>query len=95
MYTFESGDRWRPRSLESTMAKAVELVGQTNFDTARSNPWIELYIQSCIKRYGQTIQDGKGGVPKLIFGSHWVIPEPYSEDDLLMILQKSLGVPKP
>jgi uncharacterized membrane protein len=95
MFTFESGDSWRPRSLETTRAKAVELVGQAKFDAARSDPWIEQYMQTCIQIYGQTLQVGKVGIPKLIFGSHWVVPEPYNADDLVMILQKSLAVPKP
>ena len=52
-------------------------------------------IQTCIRIYGQTIGNGNGGVPKLIFGSHWVIPELNNANDLVMILQKNLGVPKP
>ena len=95
MFTFESGDSWRPRSLETTRAKAVELVGQEKFDAAWSDPWIGQYIKTCIRIYGQTIQGGKGGIPKLIFGSHWVIPELYNADELVMILQKSLAVPRP
>ena len=95
MFTYETGDRWRPRSMETSMAKAVELVGHEKFDTAWSDPWIGQYIQTCIRIYGQTIQSNKGGVPKLIFGSHWVIPELYNVDDLVMILQKGLAVPKP
>jgi uncharacterized membrane protein len=95
MFTFESGDSWHPRSLETTRAEAVELVGQAKFNAAWSDPWIEQYMQTCIRIYGQTMQSGKGGIPKLIFSSHWVIPEPYNADDLVMILQKSLAVPKP
>jgi len=95
MFTFESGDRWSPRSLETARAKAIELVGQAKFDEAWSDPWIERYMQTCIRIYGQTIQSGKGGIPKLIFGSRWVIPEPSNADDLVMILQKSLAVPMP
>jgi len=52
-------------------------------------------MQKCIQIYGQTIQNGKGGVPKMIFGSRWVIPELYNADDLIMILQNSLAMPKP
>ena len=95
MFTFESGSLWHPRSLEATRAKAIELVGQAKFDTAWSDPWIGRYIQTCIRIYGQTIQGGKSGIPKLVFGSHWVIPELYNADDLVMILQKSLAVPTP
>ncbi len=95
MFTFESGDSWRPRSLETTRAKAIELVGQVKFDAAMNNPWIESYMQNGIQIFGQTLQNGRGGVPKLIFGSRWVIPETYTADDLMMVLQNSLLVPKP
>ena len=95
MFTFESGDGWRPRSLETARAKAVELVGQEQFDAAWTNPWIGGYMQNCIQIFGQTLMNGKGGVPKLIFGSRWVIPETYTPDDFMMILQNSLAVPKP
>jgi uncharacterized membrane protein/predicted DsbA family dithiol-disulfide isomerase len=95
MFSFESGDRWRPRKLDAARAKAVELVGQAKFDAARADPWIDRYLQSSIQIYGRTIQGGKGGVPKLVFGSRWVIPQPYSADDLVSILQNSLAVPVP
>ncbi len=95
MFSFESGDRWRPRRLSAARAKAVELVGQAEFEAAWADPWIEKYLQSSLRIYGQTIQSGQGGVPKLVFGSRWVIPEPYSADDLVTILQDSLAVPEP
>jgi uncharacterized membrane protein len=95
MFTFESGDSWRPRSLETTREKAIELVGQAKFDAAWTDPWIGRYMQTCAQIYGQTIQSGRGDIPKLIFGAHWVIPEPYNADDLIMILQERLAVPKP
>lgn len=95
MFSFESGDRWRPRSLDATRAKAVELVGQAEFDAAWADPWIDRYLQSSIRIYGQTLQSGHGGVPRLVFGSHWVIPQPYDADGLVLILQDSLAVPRP
>ena len=95
MFTFDSGDRWHPRSLESTKAKAVELVGKEKLDAALSDSWIDQYLKSCINIYGQTMQGGNGGVPKLVFGSLWVVPKPNNADDLINILQKSLRVPKP
>jgi uncharacterized membrane protein len=95
MFTFESGDRWRPRKLETTKAKAVELVGKEKFDAAMSDSWIGQYLKTCVEIYGKTIQNGRGGIPKLIYGSRWVIPETYSADDLILILQNSLDVPKP
>ena len=95
MFSFESGDRWRPRSLDAARAKAVELVGQAEFETAWADPWIDRYLQTCVRVYGQTIQGGSGGVPRLVFGSRWVIPKTYNADDLIVILNDSLTVPEP
>lgn len=95
MFSFETGDRWRPRSPEAARAKAVELVGREEFDAALTDPWVEKYLQASVGIYGQTIQNGMGGIPKLIYGSRWVIPESFNADDLAMVLQKSLSVPAP
>ena len=92
MFTYESGDRWRPRSLETARAKAIELVGQAKFNAAWSDPWIGKYLQASTQIYGQTIQGGRGSIPKMIYGSNWVIPEVYNANDLFMVLQKSLAV---
>ncbi len=95
MFSFETGDRWQPRSPDAARAKAVELVGQAKFDAAQADPWIDKYMRSCVEIYGGTIQDGNNAVPKLVYGPHWVIPGPNDADDLVMILHDSLGVPKP
>lgn len=95
MFTFESGDRWQPRSPEAVRAKAIELVGEKEFNDAIASDWVEQYLQTSIQIYGQTLQGGKGGIPKLVYGSQWVIPEPDNEEDLIRILQKSVGIPKP
>jgi uncharacterized membrane protein len=95
MFTFESGDKWSPRSLEAASEKAVELIGKEKFDNSRISDWVEQYMQACIQIFGQTLQGEKSGIPKLVHGSQWVTPQPDSEEELLKILQKSLGLPKP
>jgi len=95
MFSIEGGEKWHSRNLEATRTKAIELIGQAKLNTALSDPWIEQYIQTCVQLYGQTAQSGRGGVPKLISGSHWIIPELTNTDDLVMMLQNSLGLPKP
>ncbi len=94
MFTFDSGDRWHARSIEAARAKAIELVGESNFNIAMADPWIGQYLQTCVRLYGETLQNGRGGVPKLIFGSRWVIPEPRNVDDLIRIMRTSLGIPE-
>ncbi len=92
MYSLESGDRWQPRSLDAARAKAVELVGRAKFDAAWADPWIDRYMQTSVRIFGDT---GGRAIPKLVFGSRWVIPEPNDADDLVLILHDSLAVPGP
>jgi protein-disulfide isomerase len=70
MYSLDSGDRWSPRSLGAATAKAIELVGQAKFDAALSDRWIDQYLQTSIRIYGDTIQNDRHGnaLPKLVFG---------------------------
>ena len=95
MFSFESGDRWQPRSPDDAKAKAVEMVGQAKFDAAQADPWIGRYMRTCVGIYGGTIQDGNNAVPKLVFGSRWVIPKAYDAEELISILHDSLAVPMP
>ncbi len=92
MFSFESGDRWRPRSLDAARAKAVELVGQAEFDAAQADPWIDRYMQTSIRIFGNT---GGNAVPKLVYGTRWVTPEPHDAADLDLILHDDLAVPRP
>lgn len=91
MFSFESGDRWQPRSLDAAKAKAIELVGTESFDASLTNSWIDRHLQASIRVYGGT---GSNAIPKLVFGPRWVTPEPRDANDLVFILQTSLAVPK-
>jgi uncharacterized membrane protein len=92
MFSLESGDRWHPRSLDAARAKAIELVGQAKFEAALTDPWIDRFLQTSVRMYGDT---GGTAIPKLIFGPRWVTPQPSDADDLISILHDSLGVPQP
>jgi uncharacterized membrane protein len=96
MFSVESGDHWQPRSVEAARAKAVQLVGAEKFNAAQADPWIDKYLQSCVGIYGATMHGERGSaVPKFVFGSRWVIPQPNDANDMVSILHDSLGVPVP
>jgi uncharacterized membrane protein/protein-disulfide isomerase len=95
MFRDDSVKPWRPRDLAAAKAKAVELIGEAKVSAASDDSWIQEYLQNCVQIYGQTARNGKGGVPKLVFGTRWVIPEPKDVNDLITILQEALAVPKP
>ena len=95
MFTFESGDRWHARTLVAARTKAIELVGRPKFDAALVDPWTDSYLKTSVRLYGATLQSGNGAIPKLIFGTRWVVPQPYDADGLVSILQDSLAIPQP
>ena len=95
MFSFETGDLWHPRRLEAARAKAIELVGAAKFEAAENDPWIEKYLQASIQIYGNTTQTDNHAVPRLVYGSRWVVPEPNNADDLVAILHDSLALPLP
>jgi uncharacterized membrane protein len=92
MFSLESGDRWRPRTVEAAKARAVELVGRAKFDAALADPWVGQYLQASVRIFGNA---GAGAVPKFAFGPHWVTPESDSADDPMEVLQDALVLPKP
>jgi uncharacterized membrane protein len=94
MFSAEPGERWRPRTVDDARAKAIELVGNSRFDAAQSDPWITRYMQLSIQTFGATIRSGNA-VPKLVFGSRWVTPQPRDANELVSILHDSLAVPQP
>lgn len=91
LFSPEPDQPWHPHSLDDAKSKAIALVGAEKFATASADPWISRYLQTCIHLYGAT---GADAVPKLVFGSHWVNPEPTDANDLISILQAGLAVPK-
>jgi len=93
MFSAEPGERWHPRSVDAARAKAIELVGQAKFDAARADPSVDRYLQTSIAIFGSTIRSGNA-VPRLVFGSRWVTPQPQDAKDLISILQNSLSVPR-
>jgi uncharacterized membrane protein len=95
MFSFETGDKWLPRTLEETTKKAAELVGEINLNKALSDKWVGEYLETSVDIFGRTMQNGKGGIPRLVYSNKWVIPETDNAEDLINILTKSLGLPKP
>jgi protein-disulfide isomerase len=97
MFSPDPGQVWKARSLDAARAKAVELLGHAKFDAALADPWIDGFMDTSVQIFGDTIAPDQSGsaVPKLVFGSRWVTPQPNDAKDLLSILHNSLGVPTP
>ena len=85
---------WYPRSVEDATAKAAELVGgqQALLDAAH-NAQISSIFSKSFDLFGRTTQEGKSGIPRLIYDSKWIIPEVDTPDGLLEILSNVLEIP--
>ena len=94
-FTPEPERLWRPRTLENARVKADELVGREKIDTALEDPFIEQFMEESVELYGVTIDQSGASVPRLVYGSRWVSPEPNDIDDLITILNERLGLAKP
>jgi len=97
LFSPDPGQPWHARSLDAARAKAIELVGQAKFDAARADPRTGEFLQTSVRIFGDTINADQSGsaVPKLVFGSRWVTPQPHDPNDLVLILHNTLGVPQP
>lgn len=94
MFSYESGDRWLPRSVEAAKAKAAELAGQKKFDAAMAGLRVDGYLKASIKIYADSNESGNA-LPRLVYGSRWVIPQPNDADHLISIMREAFGLPAP
>ena len=69
--------------------RARALLG-ADFDAALADPRIEDALRKAEELFGRTSAGGKGGVPRLIAGQHWLVPETDSADELLELIRTEL-----
>ena len=69
--------------------RARALLG-AGFDAALADPRIEAALRKAEELFGRTSAGGKGGVPRLIAGQHWLVPETDSADELLELIRTEL-----
>ena len=69
--------------------RAREILG-ADFDTALADPRIDTYIRKAEELFGRTSNAEKSGVPRLIKGQNWLVPETEKADELLELIRLSL-----
>ena len=74
-YWGEPGSNWNPPSEEEAKARASELIGADILEQAMNDPWIDDYLQTILQIFGRTSTGGRSAVPRLIYGSNWLVPE--------------------
>ena len=71
LFSADGKEGWYPRTPAEAEKKAFELSAGRSM-----NPdWISSYLAGTLELFGRTTAEGRGGIPRLIYGSSWVIPE--------------------
>lgn len=81
-------DSWRPRPVAEAREKAVSLIGEAGLSDAMSDPWIDSYLSLVYEIFGRTTSEDHSGIPRLISGQKWLVPEASSAVELKQLLEQ-------
>ena len=70
-------------------ARARAILGD-GFQAAIQDPRIDAYLRKVEELFGRTSNAEKSGVPRLIHGQNWLVPETDQADELLELIRLSL-----
>ena len=88
-YLLGDGDERAAVAPAEAEARARALLG-ADFQTAVQDPRIDAYLRKVEELFGRTSNAEKSGVPRLIHGQKWLVPETDQADELLALIRLSL-----
>ena len=88
-YLLGDGDARATVTPAEAETRARALLG-TGFDAAVADPRIDAYLRKVEELFGRTSNAEKSGVPRLIKGQNWLVPETDQADELLELIRLSL-----
>ena len=75
---------------EQAEMQARSLLGDA-YEAALADPRIDAYLKRVYELFGRTSTLEKSGVPRLIFGGRWLVPEVDEAEPLLALIRSELG----
>ena len=88
-YLLGSGDARATVDPAEAEASARAILGD-GFQAAVQDPRIDAYLRKAEELFGRTSNAEKSGVPRLIHGQNWLVPETDQADELLELIRLSL-----
>ena len=88
-YLLGGGDARAAVAPAEAEARARALLGE-DFQTAVKDSRIDAYLRKVEELFGRTSNAEKSGVPRLIHGQKWLVPETDQADELLELIRLSL-----
>lgn len=86
LFSSENGKEWYPRSEEDAKEIASILAPGEHLD----EEWVREYLSGSFELFGRTTSEGKSGIPRLVLGKSWVIPETDDLEGLVSIIESLL-----
>ena len=87
-YLLGSGDARATVDPAEAEARARTILGD-GFQVAIQDPRIDAYLRKAEELFGRTSNAAKSGVPRLIHGQSWLVPETDQADELLELIRLS------
>ena len=75
---------------QATAEAAARAILGSDFAAASKDPRIDAYLRKVEELFGRTSNAEKSGVPRLIHGQKWLVPETDQADELLELIRLSL-----
>ena len=88
-YLLGDGDAKAAVAPADAETRARALLGDA-FEAAVADPRIDTYLRKVEELFGRTTNAQKSGVPRLIHGQNWLVPETDQADELLELIRLSL-----
>ena len=88
-YLLGGGDERASVAPEEAEARARALLGD-DYDAAMADPRIAAYLRKAEELFGRTSNREKSGIPRIIRGQNWLVPETDDADALLGLVKSEL-----
>ena len=88
-YLLGGGDERASVAPEDAEARARTLLGD-GYDAALADPRIAAYLRKAEELFGRTSNREKSGIPRIVRGQNWLVPETDDADALLGLIQSEL-----
>lgn len=89
LFSTEEDDEWHPRKVADAREKAEKLVGRETLEAALGREEVRQAFAAFTQLFGRTTMSEKSGIPRIVHGGSWVIPE---VDDVAQLKQLLLDV---